>query len=93
MMKVFTIMVNDTKPLWMYCATKDHCQKGMVMAINAPQSGEKTFASYKALAAKFDPANPNATANSTNGTSGNPGHYRYWNFLDCRICTVALEWI
>ena len=52
MMKVFTIMVNDTKPIWMYCATKPHCEKGMVMAINAPQEGEKTLASYKALAIK-----------------------------------------
>jgi hypothetical protein len=51
MMKVFTIMINDTKPIWMYCATGDHCQKGMVMAINAPQEGERTLALYKAAAA------------------------------------------
>lgn len=64
MMKVFTIMVNDTKPIWMYCATKPHCEKGMVMAINAPQEGEKTLASYKALAIKTA-----EKANSANGTS------------------------
>lgn len=63
MMKVFTIMINDTKPLWMYCATADHCQKGMAMVINAPETGERTLAAYKALAAR------NSTSNSTNGTA------------------------
>ena len=71
MMKVFTIMVNDTKPIWMYCATKPHCQKGMVMAINAPQEGEKTLASYKAAA--IGTADNSTSANGTNTTaSGNP---------------------
>ena len=31
----FTLMVNDTKPIWIYCSQGNHCQKGMVMAINA----------------------------------------------------------
>lgn len=31
---VFTIRVNDTKPIWLYCSQATHCQKGMVMAIN-----------------------------------------------------------
>ena len=33
----FTITVNDTKPIWFYCpqTNGDHCQKGMVGAINA----------------------------------------------------------
>ena len=33
----FQIVVNDTKPIWFYCAqtTKDHCQSGMVGSINA----------------------------------------------------------
>ncbi len=57
-MKVFTILVNDTKPIWMYCATPNHCRQGMVMAINAPSEGEKTLQKYKALAA-------NASANGT----------------------------
>jgi hypothetical protein len=65
MMKVFTIMINDTKPVWIYCATKGHCQKGMVMAINAPTSGQKTLQAYKDLAKKF----VDTSANSTNTTS------------------------
>lgn len=30
----YTIMVNDTKPIWYYCSQGDHCQKGMVGVIN-----------------------------------------------------------
>ena len=33
----FTITVKDTKPIWYYCpqTVGDHCQNGMVGAINA----------------------------------------------------------
>lgn len=33
----FQIPINDTKPIWVYCAqtTGNHCQSGMVSAINA----------------------------------------------------------
>ncbi|KAI4866244.1 hypothetical protein F4820DRAFT_417548 [Hypoxylon rubiginosum] len=47
----FTITVNDTKPLWFYCpqSNGNHCQNGMVHAINAPYTGN-TFDAYKAKA-------------------------------------------
>jgi len=34
---IFDIVVNDTKPIWFYCAQtkKTHCQAGMVGSINA----------------------------------------------------------
>jgi plastocyanin len=32
----FTITINDTNPIWIYCSQTEHCQEGMVMAINAP---------------------------------------------------------
>ncbi|KAK4449825.1 Cupredoxin [Podospora aff. communis PSN243] len=49
----FTITVNDTKPIWIYCSQTNgnHCQNGMVHAINAPPQGN-TFPAFKALAAK-----------------------------------------
>ena len=33
----FTIIVNDTTPIWIYCGqtASNHCQSGMVAAINA----------------------------------------------------------
>ncbi|KAI0400461.1 hypothetical protein F4802DRAFT_610072 [Xylaria palmicola] len=47
----FTITINDTKPLWFYCpqTTGNHCQSGMVHAVNAPDTGN-TFDAYKAKA-------------------------------------------
>ncbi|RFU31319.1 hypothetical protein B7463_g5005, partial [Scytalidium lignicola] len=47
----FTITVNDTKPIWVYCGqtTGNHCQNGMVHAINAPSTGN-TFAAFQNLA-------------------------------------------
>jgi hypothetical protein len=31
----YTIRVMDTKPIWYYCSQGQHCQAGMVGAINA----------------------------------------------------------
>jgi len=31
----FDVPVNDTKPIFIYCAQGPHCQLGMVMAVNA----------------------------------------------------------
>lgn len=30
----YTIQVNNTTPIWVYCAQGRHCQSGMVMVIN-----------------------------------------------------------
>ena len=30
----YTIMVNNTTPIWVYCAQGKHCQAGMSMVIN-----------------------------------------------------------
>ena len=30
----FTVLINDTKPIWLYCTTGPHCSKGMNMVIN-----------------------------------------------------------
>jgi len=58
------LTVNDTNPLWFYCAQTmpaDHCEMGMVFAINA--NDNKTFAQFQ--------NNAKATNASTNGTSTN----------------------
>lgn len=41
----------------------------MVMAINAPQEGEKTLQSYKALAARVSENGTTVSNDSTNGTA------------------------
>lgn len=54
----FTITVNGTTPEWYYCAQADHCQSGMVFAINP--TAAKTLDGYKANCA-------NATQNIVPG--------------------------
>lgn len=34
-MPAWTVMINDTKPIWFYCSQGKHCQAGMVGVINA----------------------------------------------------------
>lgn len=45
----FTITINDTTPIWLYCAQTagSHCQSGMAMVINPPSSGPNTLKAYK----------------------------------------------
>jgi plastocyanin len=33
---VFTLTINDTNPIWFFCATIGHCETGMAGVINAP---------------------------------------------------------
>ncbi|KAH0563493.1 hypothetical protein GP486_001937 [Trichoglossum hirsutum] len=50
----WTIQINDTKPIWLYCSQGPHCQMGMVAVINPPP--DQSIGRYKQAAA-------NATAN------------------------------
>jgi len=78
MIPTYTIQVNDTKPLWLYCAQGRHCQNGMVMVINEPtNNASRTLENYKALAAQATtivPGSPEAVAGGDNSqTGGNNG--------------------
>ncbi|KAK2597977.1 hypothetical protein QQS21_005893 [Conoideocrella luteorostrata] len=52
MIPVFTVMVNDSKPMWLFCSQGPHCQKGMAMVINENTSANATrsLENYKKLA-------------------------------------------
>ncbi|KAI1419032.1 hypothetical protein F5Y12DRAFT_319110 [Xylaria sp. FL1777] len=54
----FEVTLTNADPIWFYCAqtAKSHCQSGMVGAINAPATGDKTFQAFKDLAAKASPS-------------------------------------
>ena len=45
----FTITINDTNPVWFYCAQVKHCQTGMVMAVNANSTVHPDFCSNWSL--------------------------------------------
>ncbi|MCJ1412989.1 hypothetical protein MMC19_007090 [Ptychographa xylographoides] len=83
---VFTITVNDTKPIWLYCSQARHCESGMAMVINQPV-GANSLAAYLAAATRvnstispaaigggvFSAAISNSTSmNSTTTTSSMP---------------------
>jgi len=65
----YTIMVNDTKPIWVYCAQGNHCEKGMSMVINENQADPtKSIEAYRQNAAQAQTVIP-----GTQGTNGQPG--------------------
>ncbi|KAE8330927.1 Cupredoxin [Aspergillus sergii] len=80
---VFTVTVNDTKPIWYYCGQVGHCQAGMVGVINPPASGSDTLDAFKSAASNANgdsvPSNvqggtlstssPKSSATSTSETS------------------------
>lgn len=70
----YTIMVNNTTPIWLYCSQGKHCQNGMVMVINENPATNKTLAAFKALAAQATVNLPGgATSAGTTGSTGSTG--------------------
>jgi len=60
---VFSIQVNEVTPLWWYCQQANHCQQGMVFAVNVNTSSPNTFDAFLAK----------ATGNTTTaGSTGTP---------------------
>ncbi|CAI9630372.1 hypothetical protein GT037_006217 [Alternaria burnsii] len=69
----YTIRVADAKPVWFYCSQGKHCQAGMVGAINAPTSGNKTMSAFVALAAQAtENLSPGQAAGSGGATGNTP---------------------
>ncbi|KAF2124840.1 hypothetical protein P153DRAFT_361005 [Dothidotthia symphoricarpi CBS 119687] len=70
----YTIRVQDEKPVWFYCSQGKHCQEGMVGAINAPTSGNKTVEAFAALAANavknISPGQGSGSGNETQTGTG-----------------------
>ncbi|KLO20561.1 Cupredoxin [Schizopora paradoxa] len=65
----FSIVVNDTTPVWAYCRQTGHCESGMVFAINANDSSSKSFSAFQLLAngsntTTGEPASSNSTTSS-----------------------------
>ncbi|EQL34753.1 hypothetical protein BDFG_03456 [Blastomyces dermatitidis ATCC 26199] len=49
-MPVFTVMINDTNPVWLFCGQNNHCQNGMVMVINPPDAPDRGIEAFRSLA-------------------------------------------
>ncbi|KAG5953342.1 hypothetical protein E4U53_005988 [Claviceps sorghi] len=42
MIPVFTVLINDTRPVWLFCSQDPHCQMGMAMVINENTAANAT---------------------------------------------------
>ena len=82
----YTITVNDTKPIWVFCqqqaANFSHCGVGMVAAINANPFSDKSFEAFQQLAVNkngtgFVNRFGNLTAPPAPNYSGYPDSYGY----------------
>jgi hypothetical protein len=53
MVLAWNLLINDTRPMWLYCAQGRHCQSGMGMVINEnPAANQsRTLTNYLSLAA------------------------------------------
>ncbi|KAA6410094.1 MAG: hypothetical protein FRX48_05513 [Lasallia pustulata] len=56
--KTFTVMVNDTNPVWFYCSVGSHCQSGMVGVVNPPSDNSMTLAGYKSASSSATSKTP-----------------------------------
>ncbi|KAH7102098.1 hypothetical protein BKA62DRAFT_829680 [Auriculariales sp. MPI-PUGE-AT-0066] len=68
----FTLRVNDTNPLWFFCAVGNHCQQGMVFAVNPPQTGDGSMEKFleNAKAATKVDYTPGGTSPASSDASG-----------------------
>jgi len=62
----YSLTINDTAPIWAYCAQATHCGSGMVFAVNSDESSARSFAAFQSLAKTL---NGTTSTNSTNSTS------------------------
>ncbi|KAF8610513.1 hypothetical protein BDV93DRAFT_430391 [Ceratobasidium sp. AG-I] len=65
----YNVTVNDTAPAWAYCRQANHCGAGMVFAINAVESSNKSFAAFQALAKQLNGTAASGTASSATPSS------------------------
>jgi plastocyanin len=63
----------SNSPIWMFCNQAQHCKGGMVFAVNAPQTGDKTFDNWTKLVPQANHPDPalNQLANFTPANTEN----------------------
>ncbi|KAL8906830.1 MAG: hypothetical protein Q9171_006110 [Xanthocarpia ochracea] len=74
MMPSYTIMVNNTNPIWYYCSQGKHCQAKMVGVINPPAANKsRTIESFGELASKAtENLSPGKSSSGTSSSSSSP---------------------
>lgn len=65
----WSLTVNDTSPIWAYCAQAGHCGQGMVFAVNSDETSQRNWAAFQGLAKTLNGTSNNSTTNGTNAGS------------------------
>ncbi|KAG8894879.1 hypothetical protein FRB99_000939 [Tulasnella sp. 403] len=90
----WSFTVNDTKPIWGYCKQGNHCQSGMVFAINANESSANNFAAFQAAAKASTPGSSNSNSSTpiTNGAASAFGSVEAgsWKLMLGTVAMVSL---
>lgn len=68
----YTIQVNDTSPIWVYCKQTGHCGQGMVFSVNAVESGPNSFEAFQAKAIQLNGSSA-TTSSSAPGSKPSSG--------------------
>lgn len=68
----YTIQINDTNPIWVYCQQVGHCGKGMVFSVNAPTTGN-TFAAFQSAAISLNGTSSSSNTTNTTGSTTTSG--------------------
>jgi plastocyanin len=70
---VFTVPVNDTRPMWFYCSQGRHCQNGMVMVVNenTAANASRSLDNFKVAAAQAPNNLPGGILPGGVGVGGN----------------------
>jgi len=71
-MATYSIMVNSTAPIWVYCAVATHCQNGMSMVINenTAANSSRSLANYRTASKNTKTVVPSTESGGTDGTTG-----------------------
>ncbi|KKA26345.1 hypothetical protein TD95_005096 [Thielaviopsis punctulata] len=69
---VYSITINDTKPIWVFCSQAKHCQSGMSMVINenTAANASRSLANYQAAAKSVAKSEFPEGDKAVGGTSG-----------------------
>jgi len=71
----YTIQINNTSPVWVYCKQAGHCGQGMVFSVNAVESSANNYAAFQARAMQLNgtgtstSASPSPTGTTTGGAT------------------------
>ncbi|KZO92335.1 hypothetical protein CALVIDRAFT_567386 [Calocera viscosa TUFC12733] len=91
--------VQTTDPVWFYCGQKvpvNHCESGMVFAINPPTNGTNTFANFqanaKALANATSSGSSTSAGSSTSSAAASSSSVSIPADVTESLATATFEW-